>query len=80
MEVELDPVLGKVLVEAAIAPLDAPDFLGFIVVVEAHNEGSNDDVEARAETAAGDDGGFDLFALEENLFPRTCPVKLKTRL
>ena len=80
LRVERDPVLREFLVKAPVAPLDSPDLPDFVVIVEAVHEGSDNHVQARAQAAAGDNGGLDLRSFEVDLGTGACSVELEAGL
>jgi hypothetical protein len=70
-------MLWEILVETAVAPLNAPYLRCLVVIVQAQNKGPDDYIEARAEASAGDNCCFDLFGPEVDEFAGACSVELE---
>mmetsp|Transcript_1083 Transcript_1083/g.1997 ORF Transcript_1083/g.1997 Transcript_1083/m.1997 type:complete len:308 (+) Transcript_1083:1003-1926(+) len=65
------PVLGEFLVEASVAPADAPDLLDSVLVLQALHDGLNDHIQAGAESSTSDYGCLDLVSFVNHLLPRS---------
>ena len=69
---EGNPAVVHISVDAFVSPLDAKDILDTIVVMEAHDELSNDHIQARAQTSTSDNGHLGLGWIAEQVDTRTC--------
>ena len=70
LRVELNPVLVDVCVEAFVAPLDSKDVSDLIVIPEAHDQLTNDYIEAGAKTSTSHDTDLGLAGVSEEVLSR----------
>ena len=56
--------------EALVPVADAEDAAHAVAVVQGHHQGADHVVDARAQAAAGHDGGCGLLRVEEDALPR----------
>lgn len=59
------------MVEASVAVLDTIDVTDSVVEVQRHEYFSNDDIQTRAQTTAGYDGGLHVLRVEVIVLSRT---------
>ncbi len=68
------------LTQALVPHRHAPHLLDAVVAQERLRDGPYDVVQTRAEPAAGDNGGDDIFRLEPEVFTRPCADPLVVRV
>jgi hypothetical protein len=71
-----DPIIFHIGVEALVAPFDAEDLLNFIVVVKAHEQLPDHNIQAWAQPSTGHDADLGFFRIRENVSAGTCLDKL----
>lgn len=69
---EFDPVVFDVSVAAFVAPFDSISFFDFIVIMQAHDELSDDDIETGTEATASHNASFRLGWFVKDFFAWAC--------
>jgi hypothetical protein len=77
LRIKGDPIIREVLIEASKAPLDSEYLLDAIVIPKTHDEGPNNNIEARAKSSASNDPSHNFVPIEEYLLSSTSSQKLK---